>query len=352
MNALVLHAVGDARYEQVPMPVPGPGQVRVQVAVCGVCNSDLSRFFGGGPYSFPLVCGHEFAGTVEQNGPGVEHYGPGDRVAVFPLLWCGACGPCERSRYAQCTNYDYLGSRSDGAFAEFVVAPTRNLIRLPPAVSLEEAAMIEPAAVALHALRRARGDMIGECVAVFGAGPIGLLAAQWARAMGAAPVAIFDIVSEKLQLAVRLGFPHAYDAAEANPIRVIGELTGGLGARLCIEAAGTPQAALHALKAAARDAKIVLLGNPTADLVLPTALVSQLLRREVAVLGTWNSDYSAAGDNDDWHLAVAGMSAGTVDVKPLMSHRIKLSRAFDALRMMNDRKEFYCKVLIFPERGA
>ncbi len=138
-------------------------------------------------------------------GPDVAGFQIGDEVAVFPLLWCGRCAACEQGRYAQCDDYDYLGSRSDGAFAEYVVAPQQNLVPLPAGVSLAEAAMTEPAAVALHAIRRA-GDVVGETVVIFGAGPIGLMVGQWARIMGAAQVILFDIVPEKIEMAQDLGF--------------------------------------------------------------------------------------------------------------------------------------------------
>jgi len=115
--------------------------------------------------------------------PWSRNFAIGERVAVFPLLWCGSCEPCETGTFAQCLDYDYIGSRRNGAFAEYVVAPTRNLIRVPTNVSLEQAALVEPAAVALHSLRRAGGCSIGECVAIFGSGPIGLMVAsglaQW-----------------------------------------------------------------------------------------------------------------------------------------------------------------------------
>lgn len=348
MNALVLHAVNVARNEPIPKPEPGPGQVRVKVGFCGVCNSDMARFFGKGPYSFPLVCGHEFAGVVDKVADGVNAFAPGDRVAVFPLLWCGRCGACERGQYTQCTDYDYLGSRSNGAFAEYVVAPARNLLRVADQVSLEEAAMIEPAAVALHALRRTGKAMVGQSIAVFGAGPIGLMVAQWARAMGATKVMLIDLVPEKLNLARNFGFEHVIDLRASEPVPAIEKLTGGRGADLCVDAAGAPQASLQALRAVNHGGTIVLLGNPTGDVNLPAELISRLMRREVQIVGTWNSDYAAFGEDDDWHRALNAMASGMIDVKPLVTHRVPLDGAMSALQMMRDRAGFYCKVLVQP----
>ena len=352
MQAYVLHAVGDMRFQAVPRPSPGPGQVLVRVAFCGVCGSDLPRVFVKGTYRFPTIIGHEFSGRVEACGPEVDDLKPGDRVVVFPLLWCGHCAPCEQGKYVQCLDYDYLGSRSDGAFAEFVVAPRRNLVRVPEGVSLAEAAMTEPAAVALHALRRAGGCDVGQSVAVFGAGPIGLMVAQWARATGAAPVLLFDIVPKKLDLARRLGFQLAFDSRDNDPVHTIRSATGREGAHLCVEAAGVPQTFSLAAAAAMRGGRVVILGNPSGDVTLKAGLVSQLMRREVALLGTWNSDYSASGNDDDWGAVLNGIATRTVNFEPLISHRVPLEKAFDALLMMKEQREFFSKVLIQVDTSA
>ena len=348
MNASVLHAIGDMQYQTILRPRPGNGQVLVRIAFCGVCGSDIPRTFVKGTYHFPTVIGHEFAGTVESCGPGVTDFAPGDRVAVFPLIWCGQCSACEQGKYVQCLDYDYLGSRSDGGFAEYVVAPRQNLVRVPDNVSLEEAAMTEPAAVALHAVRRA-GDVVGQTVVVFGAGPIGLMVAQWARIMGAGQIALFDLVPEKLALARQLGFTQTFNSRQVDPLETVKSITGGEGAHVTIEGAGVPQTCLQALESARRGGRVVLLGNPSGDVTLPANLISQLMRREVTILGTWNSDYSAAGNDDDWQTVLQAMAAKTFQVEPLITHRVSLPNAFEALKMMHGQQEFYAKVLVCPE---
>ena len=348
MQAQVLYGVNDMRYEAVSRPEPGPGEVLLRIAFCGVCGSDIPRTFVKGTYRFPTIIGHEFAGTVERCGPGVTGFAPGDPVAVFPLLWCGRCPACEQGKYVQCADYDYLGSRHDGAFAEFVVAPQRNLLPVPAGVSLAAAAMTEPAAVALHAIRRA-GDVVGQTVAVFGVGPIGLLVGQWARIMGAGAVLLFDIVPEKLAMARSLGFDLAFDSRQVDPVGMVVRESGGPGAHVCIEAAGVPTTMLQALGAVRLGGRVVLLGNPAADVTLPAALISQLMRREMTVLGAWNSEYSLfAGAADDWRTVLRAMGAGRLLVDPLITHRAPLTAAFDALRMMRDGTGFYSKVLIEP----
>jgi L-iditol 2-dehydrogenase len=348
MNALVLHAVGDARYQKVPKPEAAAGEVLLRVAFCGVCGSDIPRTFVKGTYHFPTICGHEFAGAVEACGDGVEQYGPGDRVVVFPLLWCGQCASCELGKYVQCADYDYYGSRRDGAFAEYVSVPPANLVPVPDGVSMEAASMTEPAAVALHALRRAGGGFVGETVVIFGAGPIGLMTAQWARMMGAARVVLFDLIPQKLAMAQRLGFELAFNARDADPVERVHQLTGGSGAEVCIEGAGVPATLRQAMAAARVGGRVVILGNPSADVTLPAGLISQAMRRELDVLGTWNSQFSAAGNNDDWRAVLAAAGRGAIDLDSLVSHRVPLENAFDALVMMRDQREFFAKVLIEP----
>lgn len=348
MPALVLHGVGDLRCEPAPLPRLKPGHVRVLVGFCGVCGSDLPRIFSKGTYTFPTVCGHEFAGTVESVGEGVDDLKPGDRVAVFPLIWCGACPACERGQYVQCENYDYLGSRSNGAFAQFVVAPRRNLLRVPFSVTLEEAAMTEPAAVALHAVRRVGEPLAGKTVAVFGAGPIGLMVAQWARSMAAETVVLFDVVPQKLSLARSMGFDSVFDSKSSDPVKTVERITGNQGAHVCVDAAGVPVTLLQAAGACRRGGSVVLLGNPSGDVTLPAGLLSQLMRREVRLLGTWNSDYSACGNDDDWRTTLNAMANKTLNLKPLVTHRVSLAAATDMLKRMKEGSEFYCKVLIHP----
>lgn len=343
MKAAVLHAIGDLRVEQIATPVPGPGEVLVRIGSCGVCGSDVPRVFTKGTYHFPTVCGHEFAGTVASPCDLAD----GTPVTVFPLLWCGKCPECERGTYARCEDYGYLGSRSDGGFAEYVVAPRRNLLPLPAGVSLEEGAMTEPAAVALHAVKRG-GLQAGESVAVLGAGPIGLMVAQWARTLGAARVIICDIAPANLALARELGFTEVLDSRAGDPVQRINALTGGRGADVTLEAAGVAATFTAAVAAAAPGGRVVMLGNPSGDVTLPAKLISQIMRRELALLGTWNSSFSACGLPDDWRTVLAAVAVGTIRLKPLITHRFGLDQTMAGLSVMRDRREFVAKVLINP----
>ena len=191
MQALVLHGIADLRLERVPVPAIRAGEVLVRVAAAGVCGSDIPRVYEHGAYHHPLIPGHEFSGVVAQVSDDTRHR-VRERVTVKPLIPCRRCPYCETGALAQCVSYDYLGSRSDGAWAEYVRVPEANLVPLPEGLSIVAAALSEPAAVALHAMRQGH-VAAGDTVAILGTGPIGMILAQWARVVGAGQVLLLDI---------------------------------------------------------------------------------------------------------------------------------------------------------------
>jgi len=358
MKACVLHGVGDLRCEEVADPTPGPGEVLVKVGACGVCGSDIPRVFSKGTYRFPTIPGHEFAGEVAAVGPDADEGLVGRRVAVFPLIPCRACPACAIGAFAQCEDYNYLGSRSDGAFAEYVCAPAWNAVPVPEGVSLEEAAMTEPAAVAVHALRR--GDLgAGDTVLVFGAGPIGLLLGMWARTGGADKVLLVDVDAARLEFARKLGFEAVCNAADSDVLDWVRAMTKrpsadgriGCGADLVIEGSGS-QAALEQCPQAARPfGRIVLMGNPAGTMALSQEAYWAVLRKELTVRGTWNSVFTADAHNE-WRLALDAMASGRLAAGSLITHRVGLDGLWDALVMVRDGQEFSNKVMCVVESGA
>jgi len=345
MQALVLHGPGDIRLERVPMPLAGPGEVLVKVAWCGVCGSDLPRIFTTGAHRHPLIPGHEFAGTIARAADDVEGLPAGRSIVVFPLVWCDRCAACERGSYARCANYDYLGSRRDGAFAEYVACPVRNIRACPDGVDPDVAAMAEPASVALHAVRRVQHRLAGATVAVFGVGPIGNMAAQWSRAMGAAHVLVFDVSPERLELARSVGLVNAYDSASCSAAEAVRGFAPS-GADVCIEAAGVPATLREACKAVGAGGIVVLLGNPSADVLMPSSVISHLLRTEAAIVGVWNSSFRVYDRGDDWDTVLQAMAAGRLDLKPLVSHRVALRDGVEVLHHMASGRSGFAKVLI------
>jgi L-iditol 2-dehydrogenase len=341
MKALVLTQNKVLVYKEIPDPArPGPGWALIKVAFSGICNSDIHRGFGGGAYHYPLVMGHEFSGTVEEPADG-GRFVRGARVTVFPLIPCGTCIPCQTGDFAQCVSYDYLGSRRDGAFAPLVWAPDANLVPLPESVSLRDAALTEPCAVALHGVNKLTVKP-GDIGAVFGAGPIGTMAAQWMRMRGCSRVFIVDIDGRKLALAQGMGF-EPVDSTKGDPAAAILERTGGYGADRVVEAIGLPVTFLQAVQAGARFGEVVFLGNIRGQFVVGEKDFSSILRRELTIKGTWNSRVVPEGRND-WS-TVLSCIGGAIDVASLISHTPGLDQGPEIFSRILARSDFFNKVV-------
>jgi L-iditol 2-dehydrogenase len=352
MRALVLHGPGDYRVEpDWTDPRPALGWVLVKVAYAGICGSDLPRFTTTGSYRHPIILGHEFSGTVEavptESGeiPGADSalgaipvsrtattVAQGARVAVLPLIGCGTCPSCLAGEPFHCVNYRFLGSRDDGGFAELCLVPEANLLPLPDGMDLRAGALVEPVAVALHAMRRS-GFVPGETAMVYGAGPIGLMLALWLRAQGASRVALADPRKDSLELARRLGFTELLDPGS-------GTSTAGAFDRV-FEAAGSNQALLSALGSVRDLGSVTVVGRESGDSAIPHALFERFMRKEVDLKGCWG--YRAAGDTD---LLVRRLSDGTFPADILVTHEAPLAGAPALIAGMSERRIHYCKVLL------
>lgn len=344
MKACVLHHIGDLRYEDVNDPALKPGEVLVKIKASGVCGSDIQRVWEKGTYSFPTIPGHEFAGEIIAAADDSGQHLIGKRAAVFPLLPCRSCDACRIGEYAQCSDYNYFGSRCDGGFAEYICVPVWNLVIVPDTLSYEEAAMIEPAAVAVHALRQA-GITVGDNVAIFGAGPIGLMLASWARLWGADKTILVDIDQGKIAFARSLGFEDIINSAEEDAAAGIKKLTNGRGADVAVEGAGVSAALEQCLKCTRMFGNVVAMGNPIREMTLTQKGYWELLRKQLKISGTWNTSYNSFPTND-WALAASYMSQQKLKVSPFITHRLPLQDCPAALEMMRDKTEFYNKVMI------
>jgi L-iditol 2-dehydrogenase len=347
LKACVLHGIGDLRVESVIKPVPKAGEVLLKIKASGICGSDIPRIFIKGTYSFPTIPGHEFAGQIVGLGEGVSDTYLGKKAAVFPLLPCKNCEACEIGEYGQCKNYNYFGSRCDGGFAEYIAVPLWNLVIVPDSLTYEEAAMAEPAAVAIHALRQASIE-IGDTVAIFGAGPIGLMLGEWAKAWGADKVLLIDIDNEKIEFAKKKGFKHVWNSQLGDPVKWIYEVTGGKNADIAVEGAGVSLTLEQCLNSVRAFGTIVAMGNPIGDMKLSQKSYWELLRKQLKVVGTWNSSYVSLPKND-WKLAIRAMENGSINVKNFITHKISLDDASRALNMMRKREEFFNKVMFILE---
>ena len=303
---------------------PEEGICVFSVKACGICGSDIPRVFAGSSYYYPIVLGHEFAGVVkESRDPALI----GRRACVFPILPCGKCEFCQKQQWASCTGYSYYGSRRDGGLQSELLIKESNLVPLPDNVSYEAGSMIEPTAVCLHAVKKAEINE-SSSVLIYGAGTIGLLSAMWARAFGAARVFVCDPNAERTAFANSLGFS-AYDGEDVNTV---------------IEASGAAAALNRAIECIKPLGRIVLVGHGGQDVTIEKKIFPQILRKQLTVLGSWNSDFR--DDVNDWTDSIDAISRGVIEPERLITHRVPLENADSAFRIIGDRREFYNKITV------
>ncbi|MFE3835570.1 2,3-butanediol dehydrogenase [Pseudogemmobacter sonorensis] len=269
MKAARWHKARDIRIDEIDEPDAGPGQVKIRVGWTGICGSDLHEYLAGpifvpvsAPHPVskdvaPIVMGHEFSGVVEAVGEGVTRVRPGDRVVVEPILACGTCAPCLHGKYNVCDNLGFHGlSGGGGGFAPFTVVGERWVHPMPEGLSLEQGALVEPAAVALHAVRISP-LRAGDTAAVFGAGPIGLLLIEALRAAGAAAIHVVELSGQRGAKALELGATSVINPAEVAPAERIRELTGG-GVEVAFEVTGVPAVLQQCIDATRYEGEVVV----------------------------------------------------------------------------------------------
>lgn len=328
MKAVVLTENAHLVCREVPLKEI-PGWYRIRVAFAGICGSDIVRGFRNGAYHYPLIMGHEFSGVIEE-APEGGRYAAGLRAAIYPLLPCGKCEACEAGAIQQCSHYDYFGSRRDGAFAQTLYVPESSIVPVPDHVTLEEAALSEPAAVARHAIYSHAIPDHGSAL-VIGGGPVGLLAAQWLRIRGCREVTVADISPAKLDFAVRLGFQAVFS----------GELKGRENAfGVCVEACGLSVTRNAAVSCCARGGHVFLIGNPADKLEMERGVYSSILRKELSFTGSWNSS-----PEPDWRevLAHAGKD---LDLRTLITSIHPLREAGETFQELLTGGGASCKTLL------
>ncbi|UCB46184.1 MAG: galactitol-1-phosphate 5-dehydrogenase [Spirochaetota bacterium] len=337
MKALVLEKNATLKYRDVPVPVNlSDDSYLIRVVAAGVCGSDIQRGFENGAYHYPLIMGHEFSGVIEEVIDGGK-YKKGQRVVVFPIIWCGECRACQIGAYAQCKDYNYFGSRCDGGFSEYVWVPEPNLIPIPNHVDIIHAAMTEPSAVALHAVRKLTVSG-GESAIVYGGGPIGNMGAQWLGINGCEKIVVVEIDESKRSIAAESGFI-TINPEEHDPVGTLMEITNGEGADYAVEACGLALTYRQAIHSVRPLGKVVLLGYPHGDLTLDTGDISTILRREITIYGTWNSSI-VPREKDDWGTVLKHMEK-ELQIEPLISHTPKLEDGPAIFsRMVNKQGQF------------
>lgn len=346
MKAWVLHGAGDIRYEEAAEPQPQDREVLVAVKAAGICGSDIPRIYKTGAHIHPLIPGHEFSGVAVRAGALADKSWEGKRVGVFPLIPCGKCVPCQRRQYELCRNYSYLGSRRNGGFAEYVSVPEWNLIELPETVSFLEAAMLEPMAVAVHAMRRVRFRR-SDTEVVYGLGTIGLLLAMVLADAGTGNILAVGNKPFQKSLARKLGLAERFccDLNEQDVSAWVRECTGGAGADIVFECVGRNETFARAVDLAAPAGKVCLVGNPCSDMTLDKEVYWKILRNQLVITGTWNSSFNHE-QGDDWHYTLDRISQKRLSPEVLATHRLPMEKLEHGLHIMRDKTEAHAKVVM------
>lgn len=346
MKAYVLHEIDDFRWEDVPEPELKEDEVLVQVKAVGICGSDIPRIYKNGTYHFPTIPGHEFSGQVVKAGEKANKSWLDKRVGVFPLIPCKVCAPCKSGKYEMCRKYSYLGSRTDGAFAEYVAVPEWNLIELPDNVAYEQAAMLEPMAVAVHAMRNI-APKEGETVAVCGLGTVGTLLTMFLEEAGITNLFAVGNKDFQKQIATDMGIStECYlDSREKNISEWIMEHTDGAGVDVFFECVGKNDVISAAFDSTAPGGRVQLIGNPASDMSVNQATYWKILRNQLTIKGSWNSSFDHCVE-DDWNYVLQRLEQGRIHPEKYITQRFDLEEIECGLKIMRDKTEEYVKIMV------
>lgn len=320
MKATVIDAPGMAAYREVPDPTAGPGQVLIRVAAAGLCGTDLHIYHGEYEAEYPVIPGHEFAGTVAALGEGVEDLSLGQRVSADPNVFCGRCTYCRREMHNQCLNLRAIGVTTDGAFAEYVLVP-REVVYLIGDLPFEQAAFIEPLSCVVYGMQRARPNP-GDRVLLFGAGPMGCLLAQMLARSGAAQLVVVDRLPGRLALAESLGASDTVLAGAEAPGQDHEARLHALapeGYDFVIDATGVPAVVEGAFSYLAPRATMFMFGVCPAGARISIEPY-QVFRNDWRIVGSFALCYT-------FQESIRLLQQGVVQVEPLISHRLPLSEA-------------------------
>ncbi|EKP8544349.1 alcohol dehydrogenase catalytic domain-containing protein [Escherichia coli] len=322
MKSVVNDTDGIVRVAESVIPeIKHQDEVRVKIASSGLCGSDLPRIFKNGAHYYPITLGHEFSGYIDAVGSGVDDLHPDDAVACVPLLPCFTCPECLKGFYSQCAKYDFIGSRRDGGFAEYIVVKRKNVFALPTDMPIEDGAFIEPITV-------------------------GLLAIQCAVALGAKSVTAIDISSEKLALAKSFGAMQTFNSSEMSAPQMQSVLRELRFNQLILETAGVPQTVELAVEIAGPHAQLALVGTLHQDLHLTSATFGKILRKELTVIGSW-MNYSSPWPGQEWETASRLLTERKLSLEPLIAHRGSFESFTQAVRDIA-RNAMPGKVLLIP----
>jgi 2-desacetyl-2-hydroxyethyl bacteriochlorophyllide A dehydrogenase len=333
----VVTAPGKVDFQEKKVPPLSARDVLIRVRACAICGSDLHIFKGKHPSApLPVAIGHELSGEVLEVGKDVSKVNPGDRVVVEPVIICGACYFCLRGQYHLCTNISFQYRKGQGGFAPYFVAHEDWTHRLPENTSFEEGALIEPLSVALHAVKKA--DLqLGQTVAIFGGGAIGLLTLLLGKLSGAGEIFVTDLQEHRLRKAREFGASDTVNASEEDPIEKILQKTSRLGVDRSFEAVGLETTLVQSLKVLKKGGTSVLVGLfETPDATIPANIFVQ---REISLLGSQGYCW-------DFQAALKIVEQRGIDLRGLISHVVPLPSTQEAFHLLNDPEQKAIKVVV------
>jgi len=356
MKAWVLGSPGEISLEDKPIPVPDKAEVLVRIDAVAICATDLEIIYhgppaqiqGGEPFNKNFTPGHEYMGTVVALGPGVDEYTIGERVTVEIHAGCGQCKRCRQGMYTSCHNYGKNygdvdkghranGFTTDGGFAEYAVNNVNTLVHVADTMSDEEATLVVTAGTAMYGLTELGGLVAGESVVVTGPGPIGLMGAAVAKALGAQPVILTGTRDNRLEIGKKLGADHVINVRNEDVVSKVRELTGGKGVDYVVECAGAKNGVNEAAQMLNRGGKICLAAFPGEDAPID---VAYLVRNNIYLFGIRGEGKTAT------HRAEAFMRQKRFDATLIHTHTFEMTDLKEALRYAKDRVEDAIKVVV------
>lgn len=344
MKSLLLREYLQLEITDLPTPQPQPDEVLVRVAACGICGSDVHGYDGStGRRIPPLVMGHEASGEIAAIGADVTLFKPGDRVTFDSTIYCGHCDYCLRGQVNLCDNREIIGVspgnfRRHGAFAEYLAVPERVVYHLPDQMTFPEAAMLEAVSVALHAVRIS-GPLEGKTALVVGAGMIGLLTLQAARAAGCSKVFVSDVEPSRLDLARQLGADQTFCMSGEELVRIVYQHTGSAGVDIALEAVGRDETVATAIDSVRKGGSVTLIGNVSPEVTLP---LQKVVSREIRLQGS-------ASSSGEYPQAIDLIIRGAIQVKPLITAVAPLEDGPEWFRRLYKREPFLMKVVLAPQ---
>lgn len=337
MKALRVYGNNIIKLENVADLKVNENEVKIRVKVCGVCGSDVPRIFDNKAHYYPIILGHEFSGVVVEKGNRVDKVSIGDHVAGIPLIPCLKCEDCMNGNYALCKKYNFIGSRRDGAMAEYIVVPESNVLKISENIDFKHAAFIEPISVVLHAFHQ-NNHRDDSNVAILGIGTIGCLAIQAAKIKGARNITAFVRNDKHNELAHKSGANNIVDTSKETWKEEVEHITKGRGFDYIYETAGAVETIKTCFEIAANKAHICLIGTPKASITFEPNLWDKINRKEFYLTGSWMS-YSGDFPGTEWTSSRKYLEENKINIYPeLINSEILLEEGYklvDILKLKN-----------------